>query len=332
MMASMKRLAALMILALAGCKPTPVKLEVMPSTIKFMSSGDTVILITHLSDKDGQPVTQHPPCTFVTNDALVADVRQDGTVTSNGGGSTEIHVHCEKLMVAVPVKVSLPSKVLLQAQCATRCDEVSQDPVVMKLDGIGASGKLVAKVVDEGGEVVPVDPKWEANDPQFRDGARRLGIELGREGEVRCTGVAGKYLVLATAGNAIGRAMVEVTLPNVDVVKAQGHIWVKPGAEAQIEPKGFRRAIDGLKPVDGARYNYSSNNVAVAKVNDEGKVTGVAEGIAELVVAADSAAFAQVSVTVSDKDPIAALPPPVPAPKPAPKAAPKGPAPKPKKR
>ena len=307
--------ALILVTALAGCKPAAAKIEVMPNSLKFNSSGDTAILITNLSDKNGAPIQQHDPCAFVTGEALIADVRQDGTVTANGAGATEIKVVCNKLVAVVPVKVSLPAKVVLEPRCVERCDQVSADPLSLKLVGIGAAAKLTARVVDEAGEPVPVEPRWEVSDPTYREGARRLGVELGKDGELRSTGLPGKYLVLVTAGTVVGRALVEVTLPQVDVVKAQGHVWVKPGGEAQLEPKGFRRAVEGLKPVLGGRYTYNSNNPAVARVTDEGKVIGVAEGTADVVIAAESGSFAQVTVTVSEKDPLVAPPPRTPKPK-----------------
>ncbi len=92
-------------------------------------------------------------------------------------------------------------------------------------------------------------------------------------------------------------------MPTIDVLKAQPFIWLKPGEHANIEPKGFRRAIEGLKPVSGARYTFTSNDPAVVTVDDDGRVTGVAVGATEVVVAAESGAFAQVRLSVSESDP-----------------------------
>jgi hypothetical protein len=300
-------LAAVVVIFLPGCKPKPAKLEVVPTSLTFHNAGEALILISNVSDKEGAQV-EHEPCVYVTGDPLIAEVRQDGTVTANGSGATEIRVVCANLSAKVPVRVSLPAKVTIDARCDVRCTLVTTDPLALKLEGIGASARLNAVILDDQGEPVPVEPKWEVADPDFRAGTRRIGVEINKDGELRSTGQLGKYLVLVSAGTMGARGTVEVTSPVVDIVKAQGHLWVKPGGEAQIVPQGFRRSLDGNKPVGGAKYAYTSSNPEVARVNDDGKIVGGAEGVAEVVVAAESGAFAQVQVTVSAEDPLSAPP------------------------
>lgn len=303
-MRAMSRSAALLLLAaLAACSPKPTTLEVEPSKLMFLSSGENVILITNLTDKEGKTVQGGSPCMFVTNDPMVADVRQDGTVTSSNSGKTEIRVTCGDLKASVPVNVSLPAKVTLEARCESRCVEMTADPLVLKLEGAGAVAKLSARIVNAAGEPVPVEPKWEIADPEFRPGARRLGVEISKDGELKSNGIVGRFMVLCSAGNQVARGSVEVVLPTVDVVKAQAHIWIKPGGEAQIAPEGFKRTGSGLQPVIGAKYSYTSNTPAIVKVADDGKLTAVNEGLGDVVVAAESGAFAQVAVTVSEEEP-----------------------------
>ena len=307
------RSAALVALCwLSACKPTPAKLEVIPNELKFTNAGDTVILITDLSDKEGRPV-QHAPCSFVTGDPLIAEVRQDGTVSANGGGKTEIRLHCEGLSATIPVTVSLPTKVVIEAHCDTRCSQMGSDPLTLRLEGIGASARLAARITDDAGEVVPVEPRWEVADPDFKPGTRKLGVDITREGELRSNGQAGRYLLLVTAGAVVGRGSVEVVAPNVDEVKAQQNLWLRPGGEGQIEPKSFRRSFDGLKPVEGVHYNYTSNNLDVVKVDDDGKLAATGLGATDVVVAADTPTnpappFTTVQVTVAEKDPYAVPP------------------------
>lgn len=321
-MERLARLAALLLLCLfaTGCSPTPVSLEVEPSTLSFTSSGDTVILITNLSDKDGKTIVKHDPCVFVTSDPLVAEVRQDGTVKANNSGKAEIRVQCAKLLAKVPVKVSLPAKVTIEAACEARCTQLTADPLILKLEGVGASAKLTARVLDDAGEPVGVEQKWEIKDPDYREGTRRMGVEIGKDGELHSLGIVGKYLVLVTAGNIVAKGSVEVTLPDVDVVRAQPHVWLAPNSTGQIEPEALERTKQGLKPIAGATFTYTSNNPTVAKVGTDGKLTAVSIGTTDVVVAAENGtAFTTVEVAVAEEDPWA-RPPPAPAPKkPSPK-------------
>ena len=298
---------ALAFATLAACSPTPAKLEVEPSSLTFNSSGDAVILITNLSDKEGNSVLKHDPCVFVTTDPLVAEARQDGTVKVNGSGKAVIRVQCGKLAAEVPVRVSLPAKVIIEARCEARCTQMTSDPLVLKLEGVGSSAKLTARVVDEAGEPVAVEPKWEVADPDYRAGTRRMGVEISKDGELHSNGTLGRYLVLVTAGNAVTRGSVEVTLPAVDVIKAQPRIWLAPNTTGQVEPQAFQRTRrQGLKPIAGARFTYTSNNLTVIKVGDDGKLTAVSLGTTEVVVAAENGTtFATVEVSVAEEDPYA---------------------------
>ncbi|MGC4122486.1 MAG: hypothetical protein QM765_49490 [Myxococcales bacterium] len=299
-----------------ACSPTPVTLEVEPSTLSFTASGDTVILITNLSDKEGKTVVKHEPCVFVTSDALVAEVRQDGTVKANNSGKAEIRVACDKLSAKIPVKVSLPAKITIEATCETRCTQLTADPLVVKLEGVGASAKLTARVLDNAGEPVPIEHRWEVSDPDYRAGTRRMGVEIDKDGVLHSTGIVGKYLVLVTAGNIVAKGSVDVTLPTVDIVKAQPRIWLAPNTEGQIQPEALERTRHGNKPIAGATFSYTSNNPTVVKVGSDGKLTAISMGTTDVVVAAENGtAFTTVEVAVAEEDPWARPPPPAPKPK-----------------
>ncbi len=309
-------LAPLLGLCAAACSPTPVTLEVEPSSLSFTTSGDTAILITNLSDKEGKTVVKHDPCVFVTSDALVAEVRQDGTVKANNSGKAEIRVQCDKLSAKVPVKVSLPAKILMAAQCEARCTRLTEDPLILKLEGVGASARLSARVLDDSGEPVAIEHKWEVSDPDFHAGTRRIGVEISKDGELHSNGAVGKFLVLVSAGNIVAKGSVEVTLPTVDIVRAQPHIWLAPNTTGQIEPEALERTKRGTKPIAGATFTYTSNNPTVVKVGNDGKLTAVSIGTSDVVVAAENGtAFTTVEVAVAEEDPWA-RPPPRPAPKP----------------
>jgi uncharacterized protein YjdB len=282
----------------AGCKPKPTAVMVEPESLKFSATGDAIILMPTVVDAKAKAI-KHKPCAFASTDTSVAAVGQDGTVRSTGAGNAEIHVSCEGLSAIVPVKVRLPTTLALDLDCDKRCSLVSNsNPLSFKLEGLGAVAHLKAKVLDDVGEAVDTEVRFEVNDPEFNAGGRKLGVEIGNDGTVTAVAV-GKFMILAQAGVAVGKANVEVVLPRVDVVKAdRASLWIKPGEEAVLGATTYQRQRGGLKAVEGARLAWQTSDKSVATVDDDGHVKGVSPGNADLIVAADSGAFAQVDVKV----------------------------------
>ncbi|MGI5861169.1 MAG: Ig-like domain-containing protein [Myxococcales bacterium] len=285
----------------SGCKAKPTTLQVEPSSLKFTAEGETVMLLASVLDESGKPL-EHKPCIFVSSNSAVAEAKQDGTIASVGAGATEIRVSCEGLSAQVPVQVRLPTTIKLDLGCDKRCNLQSTEPISFKLEGLGATAKLSATVLDNEGEPVVTKVSYEVRDPDYHSGVRNLGIEVSDEGKVSARGV-GKFMILAHAGGAVAKANAEVALPVVDVVKVdRASVWLKPGEKASVAASTFQRSIHGLRKVEGARLSWQSGNASVAIVDDEGLITAVGEGFADVVVAADSGAFAQVGVRVAQKD------------------------------
>jgi hypothetical protein len=305
-------LAAVSALSLAGCKPKPARLEVNPPSITFHSPGGTALLRVTARDKNGAPVPLQDPCTFVSSNPAVADARQDATARGLANGTAELRVACGALSAAVPVQVRMPVKVALTLDCAApACALKSQEPLAFRLEGQGASAHVKAMALDDQGGEVPAEVRFEVADAELQAGTRKPGIAISPLGEVRAVGV-GRYLLLAQAGDALAKVEVEALLPPVDVVQAPRSIALKPGAEATITAKAFRRSRRGLVLVPGSRFAFSTSNAAIAKVSDDGRVVAVSPGTAEVVVAAEtgspSPAFAQVAVRVGAQGAPAALP------------------------
>jgi len=288
-------------LALLSCKAKPASLQVEPDTIRFSAAGETVILLASVLDEKGTAI-EHEPCLYVSTDAGVAEVKLDGTVTAVGGGRTDVRVTCSGLTKVIPVKVRLPHSVKLDVDCAKRCALQSSDPLSFKLEGLGAQASLKAKVLDEDGDPLQAEVRFEVRDPDFHSGVRKLGVEVSQDGRISARGV-GSFLVLAHSGGAVSKASVEVVLPVVDVVKPEkGSVWLKPGEEAQLGARTYQRGHKGLREVEGARLAWQSSNKDVAVVDDDGRVKAVSKGFADIVVAADSGAFAQIGVRVDSSD------------------------------
>jgi uncharacterized protein YjdB len=285
----------------SGCKAKPTTLQVEPLSLKFTATGETVMLLASVLDEDGKPL-EHKPCIFAASNTAIAEAKQDGTVAAVGAGATDIRVSCEGLSALVPVQVRLPTTIKLDLDCDKRCNLQSTEPLSFKLEGLGATARLNARVLDNEGETVEAKVSYEARDPDYHSGVRNLGVEISDEGRVAARGV-GKFMLLAHAGGAVAKANVEVALPVVDVVKVdKGSVWLKPGEKTTVLASTFQRSIHGLRKVEGARLSWQSGNAAVATVDDEGLITAIGDGFADVVVAADNGAFAQVGVRVAQKD------------------------------
>ncbi len=300
-------LAAAAALSLAGCKPKPARLDVNPPSLAFHSPGGAAVLRVTPRSSDGAALELSEPCSFVSSNPTVADARQDGTVRGKATGNAEVRVACGPASAAVPVHVSLPSRLSLDLECEPPgCTLKSQTPLAFKLEGQGASARLKATALDDQGQAVPSEVRFEVADAELQPGARKPGVSVSSDGEVRAVGL-GKCLVLAQAGDALARVEVEALLPAVDVVQAPRSMALKPGAESAVAAKAFRRSRKGLIPVMGTRFTYSTSNAAIAKVSDDGMISAVSPGAAEVVVAAEtgspSPAFAQIQVRVSGSAP-----------------------------
>jgi hypothetical protein len=290
------------LLSLSGCTPRATRLDVEPPAVGFTSAGNVVVLKVTPRDKEGAPAPSPEVCAFFSSSPSIVEARQDGAVRGLSTGSAEVRVSCGRLTAVVPVKVSLPATVAFAPACeAPACSLLGQDPLSLRLEGMGASARLNGTALDERGQGVAVSLRYEAADPEFQPGARKMGIAVSQQGEVRAIGV-GKFIVLAQAGGALGKAMVEARLPAVDVVQAARGFVLRPGAQVAIGARTFQRSRRGLVSVAGAPLVYSSSNAAVARVSDDGRITALGAGQAEVVVAADtgspSPAFAQIQVRV----------------------------------
>ena len=132
------------------------RLEVTPSEIVFKTAGEKVALkvIAHWSDGGSEDVT----CLtrFRTNDESIAEVNEDGVITSLGSGDTHIVAFYDNGVSAVPVLrpvSSLTGEKYPSVPTPTKVDEL----VVSKLKKLG------------------IAPSLTCNDGEF---LRRVGLDL----------------------------------------------------------------------------------------------------------------------------------------------------------
>jgi hypothetical protein len=287
---------ALALLATA-CKPKPAKLDVEPKEVRFTANGDAQVLQVKVFDKEGNAL-EHKPCVFLSTNPAAAEVRQDGTITAGAGGATEVRVSCAGMVVAVPVKVTLPSVLKLDPKCEVRCKLTPGDVPVLKLEGFEAKASLNGKVLDQSGQPMALEVKYEASDPDFHNGTRPLGIALSKDGLITAT-AKGRYFVLAQSGGALAKATVEVELPEVRLIKAPAVVRLKPGEESPLRVALFKDTRGKIQ-VEGAQISYKPADETIVKVAPDGKMTAGREGTTEMLVASDQA-FTQIQVVVSSK-------------------------------
>ena len=111
--------------------------EITPPEIQFSKSGQTVELEVVAIWEDGTREDVTPLARYYTNDNLIADVNQDGLVTSGESkGDTHIVISYDKAVVTIPVLrplTNLVGKRYPATETPTRVDEL----VVEKLKKLG---------------------------------------------------------------------------------------------------------------------------------------------------------------------------------------------------
>ena len=161
-------------------------------------------------------------------------------------------------------------------------------PATAELTAVGATAQLTAEVRDQNGRVMAgTTVTWSSSDMSV--------ATVGASGLVTAAG-EGMATITAIAGPASGSATVTVTQPVVSVEVSPSAETVGLGRTLQLTAVGFDESGD---TVEGARFSWESSNVAVARVNASGLVTGVAEGTATISASAGSG-LGTVEITVVD--------------------------------
>ncbi|MYB05443.1 MAG: Ig-like domain-containing protein, partial [Gemmatimonadetes bacterium] len=123
-------------------------------------------------------------------------------------------------------------------------------------------------------------------------------------GLVTAAGV-GETTIAATSGDASGDAVVTVMQSADSVVVWAAADTVALGDTLRLVAEAFD--ANGLR-VEGAQFDWSSSDVAVARVDGSGLVTAVAEGMATITATAgDARGTAEVTVQNPDRAALEAL-------------------------
>ena len=148
-------------------------------------------------------------------------------------------------------------------------------PATAELTALGATVQLTVEVRDQNAQVMAgAAVTWSSSDPSVATvDASGLVIGVGE----------GMATITASAGSATGSAAVTVSQPVVSVEISPSAETVGLGDTLQLTAEGFDESAD---VVEGAQFSWESSDVAVARVDAEGLVTGVAGGTATITASA----------------------------------------------
>ena len=157
-----------------------------------------------------------------------------------------------------------------------RATAVTVTPAAIELNALGATRQLTAEVRDQNGQpMAGAAVSWSGSDASV--------ATVDAQGLVTAAG-NGMATVTAMVGAASGSATVTVR----QVVST---VAVSPAADTVVEGDTLHLAAVGADAnghaVAGAAFTWSSSDTLVARVDDAGRVTGVAVGEAAVTAATD---------------------------------------------
>ena len=170
-------------------------------------------------------------------------------------------------------------------------------PATVELAALDATAQLSAKVLDQyGDEMANVAVSWSSGDTEV--------AAVDESGLVTAAG-NGQATVTATAGSASGSAAVTVWQWADSVTVSPATATISLGDTLRL----VARAVDANgNVIEGAEFEWSSDDPSVVAVDPTGRVTGAGEGGATITAAAgDGAGSAEIVVDNPDRAPLVAL-------------------------
>jgi hypothetical protein len=257
--------------ALIACGPAVKQLEAVPAQLTLEALGATARVEAVPRDFGGGALPL--PVRWESSRPEVAEVDAGGRVTARRSGEAELRAFAGGVTAVVAVRVSIPSRAVIE-------------PAAVQLTGLPSSQKVALKLLDDAGrEVAAREPSWSSADP---------GVARVVEGVVSAAG-PGHTQVTARAAGLTATASVEVRLPPFAALRAEpARLQLAPGAVARVTAG----AVDaGGKPVAGVPVRYASSDERVARVSGDGTVTAVQKGKARILATAGGRSVAvEVSV------------------------------------
>ena len=205
---------------------------------------------------------------WISRDTAVATVDASGVVRSRCSNKSTYIVARTYMGAADSVRVDVTAPPFTLLMEPAEVEVPRQDSL-----------RLRASLVDENGNLVEAATlSWSSSDSSR--------ATVSSDGWVR--GIAnGRVLITATAGSRTTVAVAEVIPPVASAVTlAPSTDTLAVGQSRLYRPTSLDRV--GAVIADADRYEWITSDAGVARVNSSGLVTGVAPGIAQIVVEIDS--------------------------------------------
>jgi hypothetical protein len=249
--------------------PTSLRFRGPPTTL---SEGQSVRLVVEGLNRDGQPVSVQS-VRWDLDDAESGLLSVDGIFSARRAGDVTVIATAGNLTTSHRFRVT-PVVESVRVPGGAR---TLQEGVSLALDAI---------VTSRGGiQMEEVGLAWLSSDStiaQVDQGGVVRGI---REGSVT---------VSARAGDAMGSVQVEVRPGNLRIEPSQTSVELDIGGRAQLTA----RVVSGRGAVVSTVPTFSSTRPEVVSVDAQGRLTGMAEGVAAVEVSASGVATVRIPVEV----------------------------------
>ena len=226
--------------------------------------------------------------TWATSDPGIASVSSVGMVTPIAAGTVTVTIYAGTKMATVRVRVV--------AEPASSVRITPQQPVhVVRL---GQAIQLTAECLNSTSQVLVGRPvTWNSSNPVV---ATVSGTGLVSGGALGQANISATCVNVGT-GNASAQVSVQVTLvpvSSVSITPSPVNLFV--GWPGQQLTATARDSAQNVLSLQGRSVVWSSDNLPVATVSNQGVVAGVMTGLAHVQVAVDGVSSAAINVSVQN--------------------------------
>ncbi len=260
--------------------PTPVatSLTITPSSHTLTMINATVQLSAMVRDQNNNPMTGPIDVTWTSSNTTVAPVNTNGLVRALANGIAQITARSGNASGTASITVAEP--------VPTR---VTISPASHTLEMVGETVQLSATVRDQRNNVMSGQPiTWSSGDEAV--------ATVSGDGLVTAVG-NGKTEITAKSGNPSATSAITVAVPVATslTIEPASHTLAAIGATVQLAAVVLDQHGNAMAD---ATVTWSSDDESVATVDENGLVTAVDNGMAEITAQAGDA-MGTAAITVS---------------------------------